>query len=67
MKAYFTGGVKPLFDFRDIRPKGARLITSGGKAPGPEPLKRCLMNIELILERKNDGEQLTPIEVHDIV
>lgn len=67
MKSYFTGGVKPLFDFRDIRPKGARLITSGGKAPGPEPLKRCLMNIELILERKEDGEQLFPIEVHDIV
>jgi ribonucleoside-triphosphate reductase len=67
MKSYFTGGVKPDFDFRDIRPKGARLITSGGKAPGPEPLKRCLMNIELILERKENGEQLSPIEVHDIV
>jgi ribonucleoside-triphosphate reductase len=67
MKAYFTGNVKPAFDFRDIRPKGSRLITSGGKAPGAEPLKRCLMNLELILERKEDGEQLTSIEVHDIV
>jgi ribonucleoside-triphosphate reductase (thioredoxin) len=67
MKSYFTGGVKPEFDFRDIRPKGARLITSGGKAPGPEPLKRCLMNLEFILDRKTDGEQLSPIEVHDIV
>ena len=67
MKSYFTGTVKPDFDFRDIRPKGAKLITSGGKAPGAEPLKRCLVNIELILERKENGEQLTPIEVHDIV
>ena len=67
MKSYFTGCVKPDFDFRDIRPKGSSLITSGGKAPGPEPLKRCLMNIELMLERKEDGEQLSPIEVHDIV
>jgi len=25
------------FDFSDIRPKGARLVTSGGKAPGPQP------------------------------
>ncbi len=39
VKAYFFGGSKPVFDFRDIRPKGARLITSGGKAPGPQPLK----------------------------
>ncbi len=33
-KAYFTGAPLPLFDFRDIRPKGAQLITVGGKAPG---------------------------------
>lgn len=67
MKSYFQGGYKPVFDFRDIRPKGARLVTSGGKAPGPTPLKKCLMNIELILERKDDGSQLTPLETHDIV
>jgi len=67
MKSYFHGGYKPAFDFSDIRPKGAQLITSGGKAPGPEPLKRCLNNLELMLERKENGEQLTSIEVHDIV
>lgn len=27
------------FDYSDVRPKGARLVTSGGKAPGPQPLK----------------------------
>jgi len=58
---------KPLFDFSDIRAKGSRLVTAGGKAPGPEPLKRCLFNVELILERKNDGQKLTTIEAHDIV
>ena len=31
------------FDYSDIRPKGARLVTSGGKAPGPQPLKECLI------------------------
>ena len=46
MKAYFFGGSKPVFDFRDIRAKGARLITSGGKAPGPRPLKECLIKLE---------------------
>ena len=67
MKAYFFGGSKPVFDFRDIRPKGARLITSGGKAPGPQPLKECLIKIEGILDSKNDGDKLRPIEVHDII
>ena len=67
VKAYFFGGSKPVFDFRDIRPKGARLITSGGKAPGPQPLKECLIKLEGILDSKEDGDKLTPIEVHDIV
>jgi ribonucleoside-triphosphate reductase len=67
VKAYFFGGSKPVFDFRDIRPKGARLITSGGKAPGPQPLKECLVKIEGIFESKNDSDKLSPIEVHDIV
>lgn len=67
MKAYFNGGSKPLFDFRDIRAKGSRLITSGGKAPGPQPLKECLIKIEGILDSKQDGEKLTSLEAHDIV
>jgi ribonucleoside-diphosphate reductase alpha chain len=67
VKAYFFGGSKPAFDFRDIRPKGARLITSGGKAPGPQPLKECLIKLEGILDAKEDGDKLTPIEVHDMV
>ena len=67
VKSYFFGGSKPVFDFRDIRAKGARLITSGGKAPGPQPLKECLIKIEGIFDAKKDGDKLTPIEVHDIV
>jgi len=67
VKSYFFGGSKPVFDFRDIRAKGARLITSGGKAPGPQPLKECLIKIEGILDAKKDGDKLKPIEVHDIV
>ena len=68
MASYFgMRKTKPLFDFSDIRPKGSRLVTAGGKAPGPEPLKRCLFNIELILDRKEDGEKLTTTETHDII
>ena len=67
VKSYFFGGSKIEFDFSDIRPKGARLVTSGGKAPGPQPLKECLIKLEGILDSKEDGQKLKPIEVHDIV
>lgn len=67
MKSYFRGTATLDFDFSDIRPKGSQLITSGGKAPGPEPLKNCLRHIKSILNEKSDGDQLRPIEVHDIV
>jgi ribonucleoside-triphosphate reductase len=68
MKAYFgMSTTRPKFDFRDIRPKGAELITVGGKAPGPEPLKECLFQIQKVLDRKEDGSQLKPIEAHDII
>ena len=55
------------FDYSDIRPKGARLVTSGGKAPGPQPLKECLVKIKGILYAKKDGTKLSTLEVHDIV
>ena len=67
MKGYFNGSSLPDFDFSDIRPKGAALVTSGGKAPGPEPLRRCLVELQLILDRKKNGEQLTSLEVHDMM
>jgi ribonucleoside-diphosphate reductase alpha chain len=67
MKSYFLGGTPLRFDFSDIRPKGASLVTSGGKAPGPQPLRECLVKIEGILAEKETGDKLHPIEVHDIV
>jgi len=67
MKSYFEGGSNILFDFSDIRPKGAMLVTSGGKAPGPQPLKECIVKIQGILDSKVDGSKLSSIETHDIV
>jgi len=67
MKTYFQGSSKLRFDYSDIRPKGARLVTSGGKAPGPQPLKECLVKIEGILSEKENGTKLSTLEVHDIV
>ena len=65
--SYFKGTSRLRFDFSDIRPKGARLITSGGKAPGPQPLRECLVKVEGVLAEKEDGDKLEPIEVHDII
>ena len=39
IKSYFHSGPRIRFDYTDIRPKGARLVTSGGKAPGPDGLE----------------------------
>lgn len=66
MKSYFEGKSDPVFDFHDIRPKGARLITAGGKAPGPDPLRICIENIRTILNG-SIGRQLTTLEAHDIL
>ena len=65
VEAFFYNKHTPRFDLSDIRPKGARLVTSGGKAPGPEPLRICL---NLIREKLDEavGRKLRPIEVHDI-
>ncbi len=65
VEAHFLGKQEPSFDYRDIREKGAALITTGGKAPGPAPLKHC---IETLKEKLNEakGRNLKPIEVHDI-
>jgi len=67
MKSYFFGSTRPRFDFSDIRPKGTKLVTSGGKAPGSQPLRECLVKVEGILQQKENGDKLRPIEVHDIV
>ena len=66
VKAYLCGKTMPNFDFGDIREKGSRLKTSGGIAPGPEPLKDCLHNLQKIFDRKKDGEQLTSLDCHDM-
>jgi len=56
----------PIFDYSDIREKGALLITSGGKAPGSQPLRECLVKIEGILQRCGNY-QFNPIYCHDIM
>ena len=66
MESYFKGSMTVEFDYRDIRPKGAMLITSGGKAPGPQPLKDCIHQLTKVLDNAL-GRNLTTIEVHDLM
>lgn len=61
----FFEGRKVEFNFSAIRPRGAPLKTSGGKAPGHLPLKKALIRVEKTLEQAA-GRVLRPIEVYDI-
>lgn len=65
VEAYFYNKHLPRFDYSDIRAKGAELIKTGGKAPGPAPLEACVKKIEAILKQAV-GRKLYPIEAHDI-
>jgi ribonucleoside-diphosphate reductase alpha chain len=65
VEASFYNKSEPIFDYRDIRPKGARLVTSGGKAPGPAPLRICIEQIRAILLNAK-GRKILPLEAHDI-
>ena len=55
----------PTIDYSRVRPAGARLKTFGGRASGPEPLKRLFDFVtETFINAR--GRKLTSIEVHDI-
>ncbi len=54
------------FDYSAVRDRGTPLRTSGGKAPGHQPLKRALQAVESILAQ-SAGRRLEPIEAYDII
>jgi len=69
----FVAGLKTWFDGEDIqfdysqlRPEGAKLVTMGGKSSGPDPLRNL---IDFTRERvlKMHGKRLSNLDVHDIV
>ena len=66
IESHFLGKERVRFDFRDIREKGAELITSGGKAPGPDPLRICLQHLERLLFNAKH-RKITNIEAHDMM
>lgn len=66
VEAHFSNKADPEFDYRDVRQKGAALVTTGGKAPGPEPLRICIEQLRSMLNEAK-GRQLTSLEVHDML
>lgn len=66
MSAYFFGSIRPIFDFTKVRQKGSYLVTTGAKAPGPEPLRKMLEKVEEML-KSAVGRKLSTLEVHDII
>lgn len=62
---YLYQGSVPKVDYSKVRPKGARLKTFGGRASGPEPLKR-LFDFVSNMFLNAAGRKLTSLEVHDI-
>lgn len=54
------------FNYSEIRPRGAKLSTSGGRAPGHVPLRRALERARVILDGAL-GRKLKPIEAYDIM
>lgn len=65
VESHFLGKHAPTFEFSDIRQKGAELIKTGGKAPGPDPLQKCIENLHDLLACAK-GRKLAPLEVHDM-
>lgn len=58
-------GIDPILDYSEVRPRGSRLKTKGGRASGPEPLKNAVGFIVETL-RSAEGRQLTTLEVYDM-
>ena len=58
-------GQNVYFDYSAIRPEGARLLTMGGRASGPQPLVKLHDFIREIMHNAQ-GRKLTTIEAHDI-
>lgn len=63
--AYYYGRAEVLFDYSQIRPKGA-YIRGGFRAPGPEPLHEALDKVRSLL-CKVQKRKLRPFELHYII
>ncbi len=62
----WSSGKDVVFDYSQVRPAGARLQTMGGRASGPDPLRR-LLDFTRAKMLARQGRRLTTIDAHDII
>lgn len=65
LRSFFFHRFVPTFNYTKIRKRGTPLESSGGRAPGHEPLKESFDNILSILLRIED-RHMEPIEAFDV-
>jgi len=71
MPEYYNKNIE--FDYSLIRPEGALISDTNGKAPGPEPLEKAMAHIRSVILRaseeadETDGFRLRTLDVYDIV
>ena len=65
LEAWFAGE-DVIFDYSEVRPGGAPLRVKGGRASGPEPLRKMLDFTRTRLHSRQGGF-LRPIDAHDLM
>lgn len=67
--SYVGGGSRLVFDYSLIRPKGSRISTGAGRAPGHEPLERALEDVRALFDRALalGLKRLRSVDVYDAV
>jgi ribonucleoside-diphosphate reductase alpha chain len=65
LTAWFSGR-DVIFDYSDVRPAGAPLRVKGGRASGPEPLRKMLDFARARIMSRQGGF-LRPLDAHDIM
>ena len=65
LKTWYAG-LDVAFDYSELRPAGAPLVTMGGRSSGPEPL-RSLLDFTRAKILSKQGKRLSNIDVHDII
>jgi ribonucleoside-triphosphate reductase len=64
--SYLWDGDIPKLDYSKVRPAGARLKTFGGRASGPDPLRK-LFNFTITTLQEAAGRKLNSLEVHEMM
>lgn len=65
LSSLYEGDI-PKIDYSRVRPAGTRLKTFGGRASGPDPLRK-LFEFACYTFKSAAGRKLTSIEVHDLM